>query len=39
LIGLSAVPITFLLIRRNELAKTVAAATVREPKPAPATAG
>jgi EmrB/QacA subfamily drug resistance transporter len=39
LIGLSAVPVTFLLIRRHELAKAVAAATVKEPKPAPATAG
>jgi EmrB/QacA subfamily drug resistance transporter len=39
LIGLSAVPVTFLLVRRNELAKAVAAATVKEPKPAPATAG
>ena len=39
LIALSAVPVTFLLVRRNELAKAVAAATVKEPKPAPATAG
>jgi MFS family permease len=39
LIGLSAVPVTFLLVRRHELAKAVAAATVKEPKPAPATAG
>jgi EmrB/QacA subfamily drug resistance transporter len=39
LIGLSAVPVTFLLVRRNELAKAVAAATVKEPKPAPVTAG
>ena len=39
LIGLAAVPVTFLLVRRNELAKAVASTTVREPRPAPATAG
>jgi EmrB/QacA subfamily drug resistance transporter len=39
LIGLSAVPITFLLIRRNELAQAVASTTMKEPKPAPTTAG
>jgi EmrB/QacA subfamily drug resistance transporter len=39
LIGLAAVPVTFLLIRRNELAKAVASTAVREPKPAPVTAG
>jgi len=39
LIGLAAVPVTFLLIRRNELARAVASTAVREPKPAPATAG
>ncbi|HEX9528686.1 MAG TPA: MFS transporter [Streptosporangiaceae bacterium] len=39
LIGLCAVPVTFLLIRRNELARAVASTAVREPKPAPATAG
>ncbi len=38
-IGLSAVPVTFLLIRRNELARAVASTTVREPRPAPASAG
>jgi MFS family permease len=38
LIGLAAVPVTFLLVRRNELAKAVPSTTVREPKPAPATA-
>ena len=38
-IALAAVPVTFLLVRRNELAKAVASTTVREPKPAPATAG
>ena len=39
LIGLGAVPVTFLLVRRNELAKAVAAATAKEAKPAAATAG
>jgi MFS family permease len=39
LIGLCAVPVTFLLIRRNELAKAVASTAVREPKLAPAPAG
>jgi EmrB/QacA subfamily drug resistance transporter len=39
LIALAAVPATFLLIRRNELAGAVATATVKEPRPAPATAG
>jgi MFS family permease len=38
LIGLAAVPVTFLLVRRNELAKAVASTTMKEPKPAPATA-
>jgi EmrB/QacA subfamily drug resistance transporter len=38
-IGLCAVPVTFLLIRRNELAKAVASTAVREPKLAPASAG
>ena len=39
LIGLAGGPVTFLLIRRNELAKAVASTTVKEPQPAPATAG
>jgi EmrB/QacA subfamily drug resistance transporter len=39
LIGLAGVPVTFLLIRRNELAKAIASTTMKEPKPAPATAG
>jgi AcrR family transcriptional regulator len=39
LIGLAAVPVTFLLVRRGELATAVASTTVREPKPAPVTAG
>ena len=38
-IGLCAVPVTFLLIRRNELAKAVASTTLKEPRPAPASAG
>ncbi len=38
LIGLAAVPVTFLLVRRNELAKAVASTAVREPKPVAATA-
>jgi len=38
-IGLSAVPVTFLLIRRTELATAVATATAKAPQPAPATAG
>jgi EmrB/QacA subfamily drug resistance transporter len=38
-IGLCAVPVTFLLIRRNELAKAVASTAVREPELAPAPAG
>ncbi|MFI5066750.1 MAG: hypothetical protein ACHP9Z_22625 [Streptosporangiales bacterium] len=37
-IGRCAVPVTFLLIRRNELAKAVASTPVREPGPAPVTA-
>ncbi len=37
-IGLAAIPVTFLLVRRNELARAVASTTAREPKPAPATA-
>ncbi|HEY4851660.1 MAG TPA: MFS transporter, partial [Streptosporangiaceae bacterium] len=39
LTGLAAVPVTFLLVRRGELATAVASTTVREPKPAPVTAG
>jgi MFS family permease len=39
LIGLAAVPVTFLLVRRNELATAVASTAVRKPKPAPAPAG
>lgn len=35
LIGLAAVPITFLLVRRDELAKAVAS-TSQKPQPAPA---
>ena len=38
-IGLCAVPVTFLLIRRRELAQAVASTTLKEPKPAPANAG
>jgi hypothetical protein len=38
-IGLAAVPVTFLLVRRNELAKAVASTTAKEPKPATVTAG
>ena len=38
-IGLCAVPVTFLLIRRHELAQAVASTTLKEPKPASATAG
>ena len=38
-IGLSAVPVTFLLIRRNELATAVATATTKAPQPASATIG
>ena len=38
-IGLSAVPVTFLLIRRTELAKAVATATAKAPQSAPATVG
>ena len=38
-IGLCAVPVTFLLIRRNELARAVASTAVREPRPASASAG
>ena len=38
-IGLSAVPVTYLLVRRNELAKAVASTTMKKPKPARATAG
>jgi hypothetical protein len=34
-IGLAAVPVTFLLVRRNELAQAVASTTAREPRPAP----
>jgi len=39
LIGLAAVPATFLLVRSNELAKAVASTTVKEPKPATVMAG
>ena len=38
-IGLSAVPVTFLLIRRTELATAVATATAKAPQPASATIG
>jgi hypothetical protein len=38
-IGLAAVPVPFLLVRRNELAKAVASTTAKEPKPATVTAG
>jgi EmrB/QacA subfamily drug resistance transporter len=34
LIGLAAVPVTFLLVRRHELARAVASTTVKDPKPA-----
>ena len=34
LIGLAAVPVTFLLVRRNELARAVASTTVKEPEAA-----
>jgi EmrB/QacA subfamily drug resistance transporter len=33
LIGLAAVPVTFLLVRRNELARAVASTTARKPRP------
>jgi MFS family permease len=36
-IALLAIPVTFLLIRKDEMATAVAATTVREPQPAPAT--
>ena len=35
-IALAAVPVTFLLVRRDELAAAVASTTVKEPPPAPA---
>jgi EmrB/QacA subfamily drug resistance transporter len=35
-IALAAVPVTFLLVRRDELATAVASTTVKEPHPAPA---
>jgi EmrB/QacA subfamily drug resistance transporter len=38
-IGLAAVPVTFLLVRRNELAQAIASTTAREPRPAPVRAG
>jgi EmrB/QacA subfamily drug resistance transporter len=38
-IGLAAVPVTFLLVRRNELARAVASTTAREPGPATARTG
>ena len=34
LIGLAAVPVTFLLVRRNELARAVASTTIKEPEAA-----
>jgi EmrB/QacA subfamily drug resistance transporter len=39
IIGLAAVPVTFLLVRRSELARAVASTTAREPRPAPVRAG
>jgi EmrB/QacA subfamily drug resistance transporter len=38
-IGLAAVPVTFFLVRRNELAKAVASTTVTKPRPAQGLAG
>ncbi len=38
-IGLAGVPVTFLLVRRNELARAVASTTARKPRPATARAG
>jgi EmrB/QacA subfamily drug resistance transporter len=38
-IGLAAVPVTFLLVRRSELARAVASTTARKPRPAAARAG
>ncbi len=38
-IGLAAVPVTFLLVRRSELARAVASTTAREPRPVTARAG
>ena len=38
-IGLSAVPVTYLLVRRNELARAVASTTMKKRKPARASAG
>ncbi len=35
-IGVAAVPVTFLLVRRDELATAIASTTVKEPQPAPA---
>jgi hypothetical protein len=37
-IGLSAVPVTLLLVRRNELARAVASTTMKKPEPERATA-
>ena len=38
-VGLSAVPVTYLLVRRNELAKAVASTTMKKPEPARAATG
>ena len=38
-IGLAAVPVTFLLIRRGELAQAVASTTARKPRPVTSGAG
>ena len=38
-IGLAAVPVTFLLVRRNELARAVASTTARKPRPVTSGAG
>jgi MFS family permease len=35
-IALAAIPVTYLLVRRNELAKAVASTAVKAPRPAPA---
>jgi EmrB/QacA subfamily drug resistance transporter len=39
IIGLAAVPVTFLLVRRSELARAVASTTAREPRPVTVRAG
>jgi hypothetical protein len=36
-IALLAIPVTFLLIRKDEMAKAIAATALREPQPEPAT--